>query len=279
VGCVCEDWEPGVARINGPVVLQQIRAGRSLPDNHFKPWAFCPWCGRRLELPTEPTHRRLYDGALVVARPAPHDPYYTLVRAVGRKTWMKFAPRIFQESFESLAPDTSESPSVSLVKSHEIRGRTKGDSRMTRDYLDFRKSRTTWGIGESPASQRRIVRSSRRRTSTAKRRADRPDASIAERRTSESFTAGEVVQCPVRFERDVNRLSCPVNDRHFRVGFDCSDLFGVKVDPVGGRNHLPLVGYKRDLKSHFPSPLGVGLHCPDEMEYRAIALCVKGCFC
>jgi hypothetical protein len=274
VGCVCEDWEPGVARINGPVVLQQIRAGRSLPDNHFKPWAFCPWCGRRLELPTEPTHRRLYDGALVVARPAPHDPYYTLVRAVGRKTWMKFAPRIFQESFESLAPDTSESPSVSLVKSHEIRGRTKGDSRMTRDYLDFRKSRTTWGMGESPASQRRIVRSSRRRTSTAKRRADKPDASIAERRRS----AGDTLRAsadvlPARrlagIERIAASLAAPV--RGFIVR-----LLSVIKRWVSGADAVSVVAAPSLFASHRRLSFQVGRDCPDTVEYRATALLVKG---
>lgn len=28
------------------VALQQIRAGQSVPAGHFKPWRFCPWCGR-----------------------------------------------------------------------------------------------------------------------------------------------------------------------------------------------------------------------------------------
>lgn len=42
----CPDWEPETKKINGPVALQQIRAGQSVPAGHFKPWRFCPWCGR-----------------------------------------------------------------------------------------------------------------------------------------------------------------------------------------------------------------------------------------
>lgn len=50
---------------------------------------------------------------------------------------------------------------------------------MSRYFVgSFRKRRTASGIGESPASQRRIVLSSLSRISEAKRRADRPDASI-----------------------------------------------------------------------------------------------------
>lgn len=45
--------------------------------------------------------------------------------------------------------------------------------------MEIKRTITACGTGDSPASQRRMVRSSRYKTSTAKRRADRPDASIA----------------------------------------------------------------------------------------------------
>lgn len=45
--------------------------------------------------------------------------------------------------------------------------------------LFLRNSTTAFGIGDFPARQRRTVRSSRDRTSSAKRRAERPDAFIA----------------------------------------------------------------------------------------------------
>jgi hypothetical protein len=53
------------------------------------------------------------------------------------------------------------------------------------DYLaDFRKLMTGSGIGESPASQRLTVLSSRRSTSRANALADKPERSIAFRRRS-----------------------------------------------------------------------------------------------
>lgn len=59
---------------------------------------------------------------------------------------------------------------------------------MTYFAKESRRLRTGSGIGESPTSQRRMVRSSRYSTSTAKRRADKPDALIALASSSESFT-------------------------------------------------------------------------------------------
>jgi len=41
--CTCADWEPEIAKVNGPIVLQSIRAGRDLYTG--KPFRFCPWCG------------------------------------------------------------------------------------------------------------------------------------------------------------------------------------------------------------------------------------------
>ncbi|MDB4893125.1 MAG: hypothetical protein JWL61_4980 [Gemmatimonadetes bacterium] len=46
--CDCAEWAPGIAKINGPIVLQQIRSGRLVVSDHFVPWAFCPWCGKAL---------------------------------------------------------------------------------------------------------------------------------------------------------------------------------------------------------------------------------------
>lgn len=45
--CTCKDWEPSMAKINGPIILQQLRAGHAVPADHFNPFKFCPWCGNR----------------------------------------------------------------------------------------------------------------------------------------------------------------------------------------------------------------------------------------
>ena len=41
----CPDWQPGLAKINGFIVLQSIRVGKDLYDG--KPFIFCPWCGAK----------------------------------------------------------------------------------------------------------------------------------------------------------------------------------------------------------------------------------------
>ena len=46
VYCICADWEPEIAKVNGPIVLQSLRAGRDLYTG--KPFRFCPWCGLSL---------------------------------------------------------------------------------------------------------------------------------------------------------------------------------------------------------------------------------------
>ena len=49
--CLCDDWETQIQKLNGPIVLASIRAGRDLFDG--KPFKFCPWCGMQLMLETE----------------------------------------------------------------------------------------------------------------------------------------------------------------------------------------------------------------------------------
>lgn len=44
--CDCPDWGEQIQKINGPIVLASIRAGKDLYDG--KPFVFCPWCGDRL---------------------------------------------------------------------------------------------------------------------------------------------------------------------------------------------------------------------------------------
>jgi hypothetical protein len=39
----CEPWRVTLPKINGPIVLQSVRAGRDLYDG--APFEFCPWCG------------------------------------------------------------------------------------------------------------------------------------------------------------------------------------------------------------------------------------------
>lgn len=41
----CADWTPGITKLNGPIVLQSIRAGKDLYTG--KPFLFCPWCGQK----------------------------------------------------------------------------------------------------------------------------------------------------------------------------------------------------------------------------------------
>ncbi len=48
-GCPCVEWQIGMPKINGPIILASIRAGNpKLYDG--VPFRFCPWCGLRLPL-------------------------------------------------------------------------------------------------------------------------------------------------------------------------------------------------------------------------------------
>jgi hypothetical protein len=49
--CYCPDWEPETTKLSGPIVLAQARDRRLTvtPAFQFKPWQFCPWCGRNIE--------------------------------------------------------------------------------------------------------------------------------------------------------------------------------------------------------------------------------------
>lgn len=42
----CPEWEPGINRINAPLVLMWARSGGE-HQYEGKPFAFCPWCGTR----------------------------------------------------------------------------------------------------------------------------------------------------------------------------------------------------------------------------------------
>lgn len=43
----CEDWPEQIKKVNGPIVLQSIGAGRDLyKETGGKPFRYCPWCGK-----------------------------------------------------------------------------------------------------------------------------------------------------------------------------------------------------------------------------------------
>jgi hypothetical protein len=42
----CSDWEPQIKKIDGPIHLASVRAGRDLFDG--KAFVYCPWCGTKL---------------------------------------------------------------------------------------------------------------------------------------------------------------------------------------------------------------------------------------
>jgi hypothetical protein len=44
--CSCADWKPETDKLNAPLFLAQARNPATKFD--FKPWRFCPWCGRSL---------------------------------------------------------------------------------------------------------------------------------------------------------------------------------------------------------------------------------------
>lgn len=44
----CSDWPVQIEKVNGPIVLQNIRAGRDLyKETGGKPFRYCPWCGKK----------------------------------------------------------------------------------------------------------------------------------------------------------------------------------------------------------------------------------------
>ena len=55
--CDCLDWRENIDKVNGPIVLQSIRAGRDLYTG--KPFVYCPWCGRCLLEQNECRHPRI----------------------------------------------------------------------------------------------------------------------------------------------------------------------------------------------------------------------------
>jgi hypothetical protein len=112
-----------------------------------------------------------------------------------------------------------------------------------------RKSRTGLGSGESPASHRRTVRSSRMRTRTAKRRALMPDASMAWVSRSVSLT----VQGEPHGQRCARAADDPGVDE--------------VLDPLGVAHGLGGHGFG----------LRFGLLSPYATQSRAIALRRKRC--
>ncbi len=45
-GCDCSDWAPNIKKVDGPIIMATIRAGRDTYDG--KQFEFCPWCGSQL---------------------------------------------------------------------------------------------------------------------------------------------------------------------------------------------------------------------------------------
>jgi hypothetical protein len=46
--CSCPDWESGIEKINGPIILDQVRTGNYVDENYFKKFVYCPWCGEKV---------------------------------------------------------------------------------------------------------------------------------------------------------------------------------------------------------------------------------------
>lgn len=44
----CVDWKLETEKLNAPITLAQARNPylTNTPEFQFKPWRFCPWCGR-----------------------------------------------------------------------------------------------------------------------------------------------------------------------------------------------------------------------------------------
>lgn len=45
--CNCDKWKNNIEKLNGPMVLQQIRNPQYKPNIEI--FEFCPWCGKKLE--------------------------------------------------------------------------------------------------------------------------------------------------------------------------------------------------------------------------------------
>lgn len=41
----CDDWDENVETIDNLCILVHVSGGEQI---HFKPFSFCPWCGREL---------------------------------------------------------------------------------------------------------------------------------------------------------------------------------------------------------------------------------------
>lgn len=107
--------------------------------------------------------------------------------------------------------------------------------------LYFRRNETmSFGIGESPASHRRTVRSSRSKTLRANARVERPERSIAYRRSS---TAGQ--------SRRIAGAACLTNTRDLRVlCAEFSDLAtpsALRLAAVAERNALRAASVRRSV--------------------------------
>ena len=49
----CDDWDENILKVEGPIILQSVMAGRDLYTG--KPFTHCPWCGLELteQIPLE----------------------------------------------------------------------------------------------------------------------------------------------------------------------------------------------------------------------------------
>ncbi len=61
--CDCPDWNPGVDKLNGPIITAQLRSGRVLPSNYFIAWNYCPWCAKPLAAAPPKSAVKNSDGA------------------------------------------------------------------------------------------------------------------------------------------------------------------------------------------------------------------------
>ena len=44
--CSCQDWKDNIDKINGPIMLEQLRGKSKGYDG--VPIRYCPWCGEKL---------------------------------------------------------------------------------------------------------------------------------------------------------------------------------------------------------------------------------------
>ena len=135
------------------------------------------------------------------------------------------------------------------------------------------------GIGESPASQRRTVRSSRSRISRAKRRADSPDASMARRSRSAWFIR---LRLPSVLPAFPERLAHVVNVLLGNALVPPPHVIQVLRIAVGrflnGADQLgfEFAGEVRKESGHKTLSGRAGLNCPDTTKYRAYAIVGQG---